>query len=351
MTTGIQSLIDAGSTVWLDSVDPDELKDNVSWGISGATSNPIIVAGLVSSGRFDETLTQLTDRGLDDEELTWAMTDSLVKNAQDRVYEAWESSGGHTGWVSFELDPLIDAEDSDLSHRNRVHKYIALGKQWSQGHDNRMIKVPATPAGLDAIEPLCAAGVTLNVTLVFTQRQYELARDAMWRGAQQRPSRDGFKSVYSIFVSRVDVYTHKHVPELSEDAQGQVGIANAKRLWKLNEDFWQDKNCPLRQEIIFASTGAKLEGDAFDKYVAQFAGSDIMTNPPDTNREVQASGKSYDRRVDELPPQPVLDEIDDKLDIPQMEETLIREGLAKFADPHRALIQTIAKRRAQLASA
>ena len=351
MSTGIPSLTDAGSTVWLDSVDPDELNDNVAWGVSGATSNPIIVAGLVSSGRFDDAFTRFMEQDLDDDELAWAMTDHLVKNAQDRLHDAWKRSGGDTGWVSFELDPLIDADDSPLDHPQRVDEYVRLGKHWAQGHDNRMIKVPATPAGLDAIEPLCAAGVTLNVTLVFTQRQYELARDAMWRGAQRRDSLDHFKSGYSIFVSRVDVYTHKHVPSLSPDAQGLVGIANAKRIRQRNRDYWADRNCPLKQEMIFASTGAKLEGDAFDKYVAEFAGSDIMTNPPDTNRRVHESGKTYPRRIDELPPDAVLNEIDDKVDLQKLEDTLMQEGLAKFADPHRELIDSIKSRRAELSSA
>jgi transaldolase len=63
------------------------------------------------------------------------------------------------------------------------------------------------------------------------------------------------KSVYSIFVSRIDVYTAKHVPDLSAAAQGQVGIVNAKRLWAENQAFWKDKKLPLQQEIIFASTG------------------------------------------------------------------------------------------------
>ena len=78
-----------------------------------------------------------------------------------------------------------------------------------------MVKVPATPAGLDSLEELCATGVTLNVTLIFTEQQYVQARDAIWRGAQRRDTLDGFKSVYSIFVSRVDVYTARHIPELS----------------------------------------------------------------------------------------------------------------------------------------
>src|SRR6202042_141450 len=106
------------------------------------------------------------------------------------------------------------------------------------GHQNRMIKVPATPAGLDAIEELCAFGVTLNVTLIFSDRQYRIARDRIWRGAQRRKSLDKLKSVYSIFVSRLDVFTEQHVPTLSPAAQGQVGIVNAKRIWAENQQFW-----------------------------------------------------------------------------------------------------------------
>ena len=173
----------------------------------------------------------------------------------------------------------------------RTKKYIELGKHWSQGRKNRMIKVPATPGGLAAVEELCAAGVTLNVTLIFSPRQYTAARDAMWRGAQRRASREHFKSVYSIFVSRVDVYTEKHVPQLSPEAQGEVGIVNAKRIWQMNQRFWADKNLPLKQEMIFARTGTKKKSDPAWKYVEAFAGSDIETNPPQTNDEVEASGR------------------------------------------------------------
>src|SRR5947208_15501910 len=100
-------------------------------------------------------------------------------------------------------------------------KYIEHAKKWFAGNYNRTIKIPATPAGLDALEETAAAGVTINVTLCFSERQYKTARDAIWRGVQRR--KDGlanFKSVYSIFVSRVDVYTEKYVPELSAQSQG-----------------------------------------------------------------------------------------------------------------------------------
>ncbi len=85
--------------------------------------------------------------------------------------------------MSFELDPLLEDPACTLSCAERAGRYIELGKRWSKGHQNRMIKVPATPAGIEALEELSAAGVTLNVTLIFTTRQYEAARDAIWRGA------------------------------------------------------------------------------------------------------------------------------------------------------------------------
>jgi transaldolase len=189
--------------------------------------------------------------------------------------------------------------------------------------------------------------VTLNVTLIFTTRQYEAARDAIWRGAQQRKSLDRFKSVYSIFISRVDVYTEKHVPELSPAAQGQVGLVGVKRIWQANQNFWAGKSTPLKQEIVFASTGTKKPGDLPWKYVVALAGSDIQTNPPATNEAVQAGGLSFQRTVGELPPAEVLAEIDAKVDQDRLEARLMSEGVAKFADPQKSLLALIAgKRRA-----
>jgi transaldolase len=215
-----------------------------------------------------------------------------------------------------------------------------------------MIKIPATAAGLDALEEVAAAGVTINVTLIFSERQYKIARDAIWRGAQRRKSGlDNFKSVYSIFVSRVDVYTEKHVPELSPAAQGLVGIVNVKRLWKMNQEFWKDKGLRLQQEIIFASTGVKKPTDPPDKYVEALAGSDIQTNPPATNEAIKKLHKTYLRKVDQLPAKEILDEIDQKVDPAKMEAKLMEEGTAKFAQPQHDLLKLIAQKRESLAAA
>ena len=351
MSTPLQSLIASGTKLWLDSIDPDLVRLNREQGATGATSNPIIVSDLIKTGRFDDRLAALMTQGLDDESVAWQVTDQLVRGAQEVFAPVWTETRGNDGYVSFELDPLLEDASCPLSLPDKIARYVELGKKWSAGHTNRMIKVPATPGGLGALEELTAAGITLNVTLIFSQRQYHLAREAVWRGAQRRKSLDQFKSVYSIFVSRIDVYTKQKVSHLSAAAQGQVGILNVKRIWQDNERWWSEKRLPLKQEIIFASTGTKDPKESPDRYVAALAGSDIQTNPPATNAAVQAlTGKVFSHAVDQFPPADVITEIDRLVDFTQLEETLMSEGLQKFADPHKALLKLIGEKRQSLGS-
>jgi transaldolase len=348
MGSPLRSLIASGTKLWLDSVDPDYVVKNRAWGATGATSNPIIIGDLIKTGRFDKDLTEDLRAGLNDYDIAWKLTDTLVERAQQVFLPVWKETKGDDGYVSFELDALLEDPQRNLPVEERTRHYLALGKKWSAGHKNRLIKVPATQAGLAALEELAASGVTLNVTLVFTPRQYTLARDAIWRGAQRRSSLDSFKSVYSIFVSRVDVYTEKHVPELSSQAQGQVGIVNAKQIWQMNQRFWADKKTPLKQEMVFASTGTKKPEDPPWKYVEAFAGSDIETNPPATNEAVEKSGRTITRHIDDLPAAAVLDEIEHKVDLRKLEDVLMTEGVKKFAEPGKALLAQIADKRKQL---
>jgi transaldolase len=348
MSSPLRSLIECGTKLWLDSIDPELVASNRALGASGATSNPIIVSGLIETGRFDDDLDKLLQEGKSDEEIAWQMTDKLVRQAQQVFLPVWQQTKGNDGYVSFELDPLLEDLKQGPPHAERVAQYVALGKKWAAGHQNRMIKVPATPAGLDALEELVAADVTVNVTLIFSMRQYEAARDAVWRGAQRRKNLDKFKSVYSIFVSRLDVYTEKALPQLSPAAQGMVGIVNAKRIWAANKKFWADKGTPLVQEMIFASTGTKKPEDPPWKYVEALAGSDIETNPPATNEAVEKSGRTITSHVAEMPPAAVLDEMDRVVDLALLEKTLMDEGLKKFADPQKALLALIGSKRAAL---
>lgn len=350
MPTPLESLIATGTKLWLDSVDPDAVRENRAIGATGATSNPVIISGLIDSGRFDDQISALLEEDLSDDDVAWQLTDQLVLNAQKVFEPVWEETNGNDGYVSFELDPLLDDVECTLSLEEKRDRYIELAKQWSAGHRNRMIKVPATEAGLASLEEIVAAGVTPNITLIFSDRQYHIAREAVWKGARRRDDPNSLKSVYSIFISRIDVYTDKHVPELSPAAQGQVGILNVKRIWSENQEWWRDKGLPRQQEIIFASTGVKKPEDPADKYVSALAGSDIQTNPPETNAAIQQmDGKTFERSVDRMPPDEVVAEIDDKVDFARMEEVLMEEGLKKFADPQKGLLELIGKKRAALA--
>jgi transaldolase len=342
----LESLIGTGTKVWLDGVDPDAIRKHRDWGITGATSNPTIVSAIVGKGYFDDWIVDLIDQGLTDERIAWALADQLVGSAQNVFRPVWETSQGDDGYVSFELDPLMEDENDPLPHELRVRGYVELGRKWAAGHENRMIKVPATDAGIDALEELAAAGVTLNVTLMFTERQYRLSRDAIWRGAQRRvDGLNDFKSVYSIFISRVDGYVETQLPELSPAARGQVGIATAKRVWRENQAFWKDKSLRLAQDIVFASTGVKNPADPPDKYVEALAGSDIQTNPPDTIAAIQRLNKNYTPKVNQPLSQAVETEMQRKVDTETLGRVLLDEGKRKFVEPQRALLKLIAAKR------
>jgi len=348
----LKSLMETGTKVWLDGVEPNDVKKNRARGITGATSNPIIISEIIKAGGLNNRISELVEQGLDDDTIAWTLDDELVKSAQQVFLPVWEQTKGNDGYVSFELDPLLEDEARPVPHKERVRRYVELGKKWSAGHKNRMIKVPATPAGLEALTELAAHGVILNVTLIFSERQYEIARENVFRGAQSRPGGlDSFKSVYSIFVSRVDVYTEKQIPDLSPAAQGQVGIVNVKRIWRSNQAWWKPKNLKLQQEIVFASTGTKKPTDPPDKYVAALAGSDIQTNPPATNEAVEKLNKKFTRQIDQMPPDSVLKEVDQRVDVARMEKVLMEEGTKKFSDPQHALLKLIGEKRAQLAPA
>lgn len=345
MPKSIDSLLATGTRLYLDSIDPKLVEENIGWGAVGATSNPIIVSNLIATGRFDDELKQLVTQGLTDDEIAWNLTDGLVQAAQRQFDTVWQESQGDKGWVSFELDPLLEDIENSLSIPARVSRYISLGLKWSKGHRNRMIKVPATEAGLLALEELAAHGVTLNVTLIFTERQYVAARDAVWRGTQRSGKLDSFKSVYSIFVSRIDQYCSKELPALPSQLHGQVGILNAKRLWQLNQDFWKTHPTKLKQEIIFASTGTKDPKDVPWKYVAALAGSDIQTNPPETNQAIAKSDVEFRATLFEPTSSGFMESMLENVDPHRLEATLMKEGVSKFVEPQKKLIQLIGTKR------
>ena len=123
-----------------------------------------IVSKIIGRGSFDGRIGGLIGQGLTDDQIAWKLNDELVESAQSVFLPAWERTEGNDGYVSFELDPLIEDEAAGLDQPERVRRYLELGRKWSTGHANRMIKVPAAEAGLDALEGLAVVS-TSRVTV------------------------------------------------------------------------------------------------------------------------------------------------------------------------------------------
>jgi transaldolase len=119
-------------------------------------------------------------------------------------------------------------------------------------------------------------------------------------------------------------------------------------MWQTNEEFWKDKKLPMRQEIIFASTGAKLDWQPEDYYARELVGSDIQTNPPETNQWIAEHDVRYERTVDRMPPKAILDELEADVEMQRLEDVLMEEGIAKFAKPQKKLLETVKEKRAAL---
>ena len=277
------------------------------------------------------------------------MTDKLVRDAQQVFLPVWQETHGNDGYVSFELDPLLGGSGVEPGAFEAGERVRAVGAgvvggpsqpdDQSAGHARRSGCPRRT--GRRRRDGQCH--LDFHVAAVSAGARRGVAR------AQRRKHLTQFKSVYSIFVSRLDVYTEKAVPQLSPAAQGMVGILNAKRIWAENQQYWAERPTPLRQEIVFASTGTKKPSDPPWKYVEAFAGSDIQTNPPATNEAVAKSDRVFTRQVDRLPPAAVVEEIDRLVDMDKLEATLMAEGIAKFANPQKALLALVAKKRQAVA--
>lgn len=224
---------------------------------------------------------------------------------------------------------------------------MALGKQYAAGHTNRMIKVPATPGGLAALEELSSAEMAARRRCCSQAAIRDRPRCRVAQCAQRRSSLVGFKSVYSIFVSRIDVYTKKHVPELIPAAEEWSGSSMPSDCgWKTTSSG-RIRSCRSSRNSSSPAPERKNQPDSPDKYVDALAGADIQTDPPGTNAAIQQlTGKTFTRKVDQLPHANVLADIDAKVrHFAKLEQVLMDEGLAKFADPFNALLKTIASKR------
>jgi transaldolase len=342
LTTPLQSLLAVGIKHWLASLDPDVLERQCAWGVTGAVCSPRDTLDLLKRNRFDDLMRSCLEQGLDENALAWHLTDVLVGRAQEMLFPVWQASRGDDGYVSFALNPLIEDPQANHTLQDRTQMYVTQGQEWSAGHSNRLIQVPATLAGLAALEELVATGVSVHVTCLFTERQYVAARDAVWRGARSRPSPEAFKSVFGVPVRSIDECLAQHFPELHAQTQGFAGVLYARHIWSLNQHFWESKGLPLRQAIAFTCTETPDSTVSPWKNLESLAGPCIVTNSAETIEQIQASGRTFTRPLDGPQSADGLAHIREGFKSQQLEHELIGDGIRRLVDAQKSLLNLVA---------
>jgi transaldolase len=276
-------LHEAGQSLWLDNITRDMLDSGelqrylADYTITGLTSNPSIFDKAIGSGSYDDAIQRKATGGLRGEELFFELAVEDLQRAADVFRPIHEVTDGVDGWVSLEVSPTL-AYDTDATVREAKALHARADRP------NLFIKIPGTPQGLPAIEECIAAGVPVNVTLLFSAEQYLAAGDAYLKGIERRLA-DGLNpavgSVASVFMSRWDVAVAEKVgPELKNALALAVGKETFAAYRSLMDSDRAQRlaNMGARmQRLLWASTGTK-DPDAPDTLYVQGLASPFTVN-------------------------------------------------------------------------
>jgi transaldolase len=351
----LQRLHDAGVSIWLDTLSRELLDGGefarliADCAVTGATSNPTIFdKAITGSDRYDDQLRAAVASGVRaPQELFFELALDDVRRAAGLLRPAYEASAGRDGFVSFECTPdLADDTAATIEQAVRLWNRLAL--------PNVMIKVPATDAGIPAIEELTARGVNVNITLLFSVARYGQVIDAYVAGLERRMAAgervDSIASVASFFVSRLDA---KADPLLAADSdlRGRLAIANARNAYaRYRERFADPRWLALRdagagpQRPLWASTGTKDPSYSDVLYVEELIAPDVINTMPEaTLRAFADHGEvSATSSMDPGAAEAVLRRAEEAgIDLAALTAELEREGVGSFCDSYRDLLGSI----------
>jgi transaldolase len=349
----LRQLQDAGVSIWLDTLSRELLDTGAlarliaDSAVTGATSNPTIFAkAITGSDRYDDQLRDAVRRGVSEpRELFFELALDDVGRAADLLRPTWDASDGRDGFVSFECTPDL-ADDTSATVAQALELWDRLARP------NVMIKVPATEAGVPAVEELTAYGVNVNVTLLFSVARYERIIDAYMRGLERRLAAGApvaVASVASFFVSRVDAEVDAVLPDGS-DLRGQVAIANAHHAYaRFRERFAGERWRALRdagarpQSPLWASTGTKNPAYSDVLYVEGLIAPGVVNTMPEATLHAFADhGVVTDPIGDRTGAHTLRRAETEGVDLAAITAKLEREGVRAFCDAYRTLLECIA---------
>ncbi len=359
-----------GQSPWYDYITRDlvtsgELRRLIAEdGLRGMTSNPTIFEKAVSSSRlYDDEIRRLGEQGRSAADIFETLAVADVRAACDEFAGLHQVTGGTDGLVSLEVSPTL-AGDTEATIHEAERLWAALGRP------NAMIKIPGTEAGLPAITHCIAAGVSVNVTLLFSVERYGQVIEAWLQGMEQRLERGlplaPVASVASFFVSRVDGTMDPALDRLAgsgkaeaSELRGKIAIANAcaaYRLfeWSLGTPRWDRlaRAGARPQRPLWASTSTKDPRYPDVYYVeALVAPRTVNTLPPETFSAYRDHGRPAVRIQNGMAAaQPQLRSLADLgIDLTRVTHELEEDGVAKFADSYRSLLAGIEAKAGELA--
>lgn len=345
-----QELHDLGQSLWLDNItremlDSGQLQTYIDeYSITGLTSNPSIFDKAIASGAYDDVIRAKAATGIDHETLFFELAIEDLRRAADELRAIHERTEGLDGWVSLEVSPEL-AYDTDRT----VHVARQLHDQAAR--PNLLIKIPGTTEGLPAIEESIAAGVPVNVTLLFSADQYRAAADAYMRGIERRieagrPPIVG--SVASVFMSRWDVAVFDQVPDHLRDGLAYAVGLQIYRAYRevMDSQRWQrlENSGARMQRLLWASTSTKDPAAPDDLYVqALGAPYTVNTMPDNTLRAYYDHGHEPEAMpADGGDSDEMLAEFADAgVDVDALAAKLQRDGAASFVDSWKDLMSHI----------
>jgi transaldolase len=351
----VQQLHDAGVSIWLDTLSRELLDSGgfaalvADYAVTGATSNPTIFAkAITGSDAYDDQLRAAVASGVrDPQELFFELALDDVRDAADVLRRAYDASDGRDGFVSFECTPDL-ADDTAATIEQALELWNRLARP------NVMIKVPATEAGIPAIEELTARGVNVNITLLFSVARYEQVVDAYTAGLERRVTDgqpvEGIASVASFFVSRVDTKADALLPADSP-LRGRVAIANAHVAYgRYRERFTDERWDALAaagarpQRPLWASTGTKDPAYSDVLYVEELIAPDVVNTMPEATLRAFADHGHASRALGEstAAAEETLRQAQDAgIDLAAITAQLEREGVRSFCASYHELIDRI----------
>jgi transaldolase len=367
-TNHLREITEQGQAIWLDNVSRALVEDGAlaklisEDGLTGVTSNPTIFEKAIGgSDRYEADLAEAARNTSDAEELFLEVGLQDIRAGAELLRGVYDRTDAADGYISFEVAPSL-ADDAE----GTVESAKALRARIDR--PNVMIKVPGTEAGVAAFEELTAAGVPVNVTLLFAVPRYEQVAEAYVRGLQRRLDAGGdlhrVASVASFFVSRVDTAIDKKLSEFGrDDLAGKAAIANARLAYASFQRIFSGEQWERLaaagarvQRPLWASTSTKNPAYPDTLYVEELIGPDTVNTLPDATLEAARDHATVERTIDrdvEGARAHIAALKEAGVDVDHIVDVqLVDEGVASFAKSYDSMIASIAeKARAVTASA